>query len=303
MSERSFFFDAGEGHSLHVALFGNPGGVPVVFLHGGPGSGCNPGQRALFDPDRHFVVFVDQRGAGKSLPPRSRDANTTAHLIRDLEALRQDLTLPRWLVVGGSWGATLGLAYAQAHPAACLGLALRAVFLGTRAELEAAFVTRLSTFYPDLFAALLARAGQQAPLEAIWRQILDPDPQVHRSAAFLWYDIERALSELRPASTTHSLRAADAPLPATPFMEASYFLNDCYLQPGELLENAGKLAGIPGILLQSRYDLLCPPSGTAALAARWPEAELRLVEAAGHSVSEPGVTAALRQAIRDLSEV
>ncbi|WP_199738015.1 alpha/beta fold hydrolase [Falsigemmobacter faecalis] len=301
MSERSFFFDAGDGHRLHVVLWGKPGGVPVVFLHGGPGSGCNPGQRALFDPERHFVVFVDQRGAGQSLPRRSRAANTTAHLIGDLEALRRHLNLGRWLVVGGSWGATLGLAYAQAHPAAVSGLALRAVFLGTRAELEAAFLTRLCTFYPRLFTAFQSLAGSEDPLTAIWQQILHPDPQIHRPAAFLWYDMERAMSELRPGSEAPITRPDDAPLPATPFMEASYFLNDCYLSPGQILQNAPRLAGLPGILVQSRFDLLCPPEGTARLAALWPGAEIRMVEAAGHSLSDPGVSAALALAIADLS--
>lgn len=301
MSESSFFFDAGDGHRLHVALFGNRDGVPVVFLHGGPGSGCNPGQRALFDPERHFVVFVDQRGAGESQPSRSRVQNTTADLIADLEALRRHLNIPRWLVVGGSWGATLGLAYAQANPASVTGLALRAVFLGTRAELEAAFVTRLATFYPRLFAAFQQLAGPDDPLSSIWQQILHPDPQIHRAAAFLWYDMERAMSELRPSTEAPILRGPDAPLPATPFMEASYFLNDCYLGPDQLLRDAQHLAGIPGILVQSRFDLLCPPEGTARLAERWPDAEIRMVEAAGHSVSDPGVSAALIRAIADLS--
>ena len=299
MTEADFLFDTGAGHQLHIATWGNPDGVPVVFLHGGPGSGCNPGQRALFDAQRHFVVFVDQRGAGRSQPARSRARNTTADLIGDLEALRQHLGIPSWLVVGGSWGATLGLAYAQSHPASVRGLALRAVFLGTRRELQEVFCTRLPTFFPHLAQAFHSLAG--GDLDRIWAQILHPDPAVHRPAAWLWYDMERAMSELRPGSDRPVARAGDAALPATPFMEAWYFQNDCFLQPDQLVKGAASLGDLPGILLQSRFDLLCPPQNTARLAAVWPGAQIRMVEAAGHSVSDPGVAAALTQAIRDLS--
>ena len=300
-AERSaFYLDVGDGHRLWVQTLGNATGVPMLFLHGGPGSGCNPGQQGLFDPARHFAVFLDQRGAGKSLPPRSRAANTTQHLIADIERLRQHLGLERWLIVGGSWGATLGLAYAEQYPERVSGLALRAVFLGTRAELEAAFCRRLKDFHPDLHLALAAHLPALPPearLPALWQLILSEEPAVHVPAAHLWYDIERALSSLAPMAPPGLPRV----LPATPFMEAHYFSHDCFLADGALLANAKRLHGIPGILIQGRFDLLCPPATTAALAAVWPDAAVRMVEGAGHGLSEPGIFEALREAIDTLS--
>jgi len=298
----------GDGHELYVETVGRPDGVPAVFLHGGPGSGCQPAQRQLFDPDRFRAVFFDQRGAGRSTPRRSRNANTTAHLVADMERIRQHLGIARWLVVGGSWGATLALAYAETYPERVLGLALRSIFLGTRPELDWAFGTGLGTMRPDLYADFLAalpEAERAAPLEAYWRRILDADPEVHRPAARAWHDTEQVLSQVHPASARlidPRLRAVNEPLPATPFMEAHYFAHDCFMAPGQLLANARRLAGIRGILVQGRYDLLCPPANAYALAAAWPEAELVIAEGAGHAVTEPGMAEALRTAIASFLE-
>ncbi|MCY0093822.1 alpha/beta fold hydrolase [Hoeflea ulvae] len=300
MTSDGFHLDVGDGHAIWVAPWGNPDGVPVVFLHGGPGSGCAPSARGLFDAARCRVIFIDQRGAGRSLPARARHANTTQHLIEDIERVRQYLKIERWLVVGGSWGATLGLAYAQAHPSRVTGLGLRAVFLGTRAELVWALDTALAAFHPALHQALyapLTEDERRAPLTAIWQRILDPDPAVHTATVRAFYRAERALSELHPAQpgpdTDH--------LPASPFLEAHYFLNDCFLPPDSLLQSAASLAGIPGILVQARLDLLCPPVMSHRLAALWPDSEIRMVEAAGHSVGHEQVFAALRQAVSDLT--
>lgn len=295
---RGFHLSVGDGHALWVEAYGNPAGVPVLFLHGGPGSGCNPSQRALFDPARHWVIFVDQRGAGRSLPARSREVNTTAHLIADLERIRAHFGIARWLVVGGSWGATLALAYAQAHPAPVLGLVLRATFLGTMAELDWAFGTGLATFHPRLHAALAHQLGRDGLLATLWAQILDPDPAIHAPAARLFHQIERTLSELVPPAEN----AADgAALPATPFMEAHYFSQDCFLAPDQLLREAGRLKGIPGRIVQARYDLLCPPATAHKLLAHWPEARLTLVEAAGHSLAHPAIAAAVTEAVAGLA--
>ena len=277
----------------------------MLFLHGGPGSGCNPGQRGLFDPTRDLVIFLDQRGAGKSLPPRSRTANTLPHQITDLELVRRHLGIATWMVVGGSWGATLALAYAQAHPERVRAMALRAVFLGTRAELESAFGPRLAAFSPALYREFLAPLSPEErgdPLSAHWRRILDADPQRHRPAAWLWHDIERALAEApRPAGPLFD-RSPEPALPATPFMKAHYFSADCFLAPEALLRGAERLADIPGILLQGRCDLLCPPEMAAALAARWPKARLEIVEGAGHGLDHPAIFAGLKAAITELQE-
>ena len=303
-----FHLEVGDGHQIWLQPWGNPEGLPVLFLHGGPGSGCNPGQGALFDAARHLVIFMDQRGAGQSLPQRGRDANSTAHVLADIEKLRRHCGIERWLVVGGSWGATLALAYAQKWPERVTGLVLRATFLGTRAELDWAFGTGLRTFHPGLHAdllALLPESERADPLPALWRRILDPDPRTHRPAALGWYQVERALSELTPGVTRLASAGSDDsgpnPLPVTPFMEAHYFLNDCFLAPDALLAGAGRLSGVPGRIVQARYDLLCPPITAHRLAKAWPEAKLIMVETAGHSLGHPEVAQAVTTAIADLT--
>ncbi len=296
----------GDGHEIYVEEVGRPDGVPCLFLHGGPGSGCQPAHRRLFDLERHHAVLIDQRGAGRSRPKGLREANTTGHLIADIERVRETLGISRWLVVGGSWGATLALAYAEAHPDRVSGLVLRAVFLGTRAELQWAFVDGPRRIRPDLFAAFLAGLPpdeRDDPVSAYFRRILDPDPTVHGPAAWAWHDAERVLSEASPAAPVPrpAPERASSPLPATPFMEAHYFARACFLEPDQLLRAAGRLAGIPGIIVQGRYDLLCPPATSFALAERWPDARIVYVEAAGHAMSEPGVTAAMTGAIAALT--
>src|SRR6202165_4160480 len=265
----------GDGHEIYVESVGRADGIPAVYLHGGPGSGCQPDHRRLFDPERFHAVLFDQRGAGRSRPRGSREDNTLPHLIADMETIREHFGITRWMIVGGSWGATLALAYAQAHPARVSGIVLRATFLGTREELEGAFLDVLPRFYPDLsgdFLKLLPPQEREQPLDAYWRRILDPDPAVHRPASRAWHDTERILSEHAPgrARLDPNPLSATRQLPATPFMEAHYFQNDCFMKPGQLLTGAGKLQGIPGIIVQGRYDLLCPPSTSHALAALWP---------------------------------
>jgi proline iminopeptidase len=299
-SQSSFHLDVGDGHSIHVALWGNPAGIRTVFLHGGPGSGCQPGHRAIFDESRFCVAFIDQRGAGRSLPKGARHANTTAHLVADLERVRVRLGFDDWLVVGGSWGATLGLAYAQAHPDRVQALVLRATFLGTRAELDRAFGPTLSQFHPALYRDFVDRLPPQErgdPLHAYWRRILDPDPAIHSPAALDWYDTERILSEHAPSGSRLPAPAADRGLPSTPFMEAHYFSNECFLGPDALLNGAARLADIRGVIVQGRYDLLCPPATAQALAERWPAARIETVEAAGHSMAHPAIAAALQAAV------
>jgi len=210
------------------------------------------------------------------------------------------------MLVGGSWGATLALAYAQAHPDRVTGMVLRATFLGTRKELEDAFVDALTRFYPDLsddFLKLLPPEERAQPLDAYWRRILDSDPAVHGPFARAWHDTERILSEHAPGRVRldpASLNSTGT-LPSSPFMEAHYFQNDCFMKPDQLMAQAGKLRGIPGIIVQGRYDFLCPPSTSHALAAVWPDAEIRIVEGAGHSLYDPGVRDAVMKAIADLA--
>jgi proline iminopeptidase len=295
-----------DGHSIHVESVGREGGIPAVYLHGGPGSGCQVDHRRLFDPERFHAVLFDQRGAGRSRPKGLRDHNTLAHLIADMETIREKFSFPRWMIVGGSWGATLAVAYAQAHPERVSGIVLRATFLGTREELDGAFMKALPRFYPALsddFLGLLAENERTQPLESYWRRILDSDVAVHGPFARAWHDTERILSEVSPSRTRLDLASlkSTGPLPATPFMEAHYFANDCFMRANQLLDEAEKLKGIPGVIVQGRYDLLCPPATSHALAARWPDAELRIMEGAGHTLYDPGVRNAVMKAIADVA--
>ena len=295
-----------DGHEIYVETIGNAGGIPAVYLHGGPGSGCQPDHRKLFDPECFHAVLFDQRGAGKSRPKGGRDNNTLPHLIADLEIIRETLGFERWMIVGGSWGATLALAYAEAYPTRVSGIVLRATFLGTRAELDGAFLEALPRHYPELyqdFQSILPAGEQETLLESYWRRILDPDTAIHGPAARAWQATESILSEHTPNKTQLDLNSLNSTraLPSTPFMEAHYFQNDCFMRQGQLLAEAGKLKGIPGIIVQGRYDFLCPPSTSHALAAVWPDAEVRMVEGAGHTLYDPGVRDAVMKAIADLA--
>jgi proline iminopeptidase len=296
----------GDSHDIYVESVGRADGIPAVYLHGGPGSGCQPDHRRLFDPERFHAVLFDQRGAGRSRPKGRREANTLQHLIADMEMIREKFGFSRWMLVGGSWGATLALAYAQAHPDRVSGIVLRATFLGTRGELEGAFLDALPRFYPylnDDFVGLLPEAERAKPLDAYWRRILDADPAVHGPFARAWHDTERILSEHvsgRVRLDHHSLTSSRS-LPATPFMEAHYFQNECFMRPGQLLDEAAKLDGLPGIIVQGRYDLLCPPATAHALGAVWRDCEIRFVEGAGHTLYDPGVRDAVMKAIADIA--
>jgi proline iminopeptidase len=296
----------GDGHEIYVESMGRREGIPAVYLHGGPGSGCQPDNRQLFDLESFHAILFDQRGAGRSRPKGAREHNTLPHLIADMEVIRDKFGFERWMVVGGSWGATLALAYAEAYPKRVSGIVLRATFLGTKAEVQRAFTLTLPRFYPDLnndFLGVLPTEERCQPVDAYWHRILDPDPAIHGPAARAWHDTERVLSVHVPSRTRIDPASLNSqnPLPATPFMEAHYYSHDCSMTSDQLLRSAAKLAGIPGIIVQGRYDLLCPPSTSHALAAAWRNAEVRIVEGAGHSLYDPGVRDAVMKAIADLA--
>jgi proline iminopeptidase len=297
----------GDGHEIYVESVGRADGIAAVYLHGGPGSGCQPDHRKLFDPQRFHTVLFDQRGAGRSRPKGRRQANTLPLLIADMETIRENFGFAKWLVVGGSWGATLALAYAQAHPDRVSGIVLRATFLGTGQELDGAFLDVLPRLYPGLsedFLSVLAPEERASPLPNYYRRILDPDPAVHTPAARAWYGTESILSEHSPNRTRLDLPALSGttrPLPSTPFMEAFYFQHGCFMADGQLLAQAAKLNGIPGIIVQGRFDFLCPPSTSHALALAWRDAEVRIVEGAGHTLYDPGVRDAVMKAIADIA--
>ena len=312
-SARPVVFDSrmlamGDGHALYIEQSGNPQGIPAVLLHGGPGAGCQSAEHGLFDPQVHRAILFDQRGAGRSQPKGSLEANTTAHLVADLERIRTALGIERWLVVGGSWGSLLALAYALAHRERVLGLALRAVFAGSPQEVDWALVRGPQWFRPELWQAFLAplpEAERHDPLAAYGRRLLGEDAEASFAAARIWHDYEQALSLLQPASprlpATLAEAARAARKPETPAFEWHYIRHGFFLEGEDLLARCADLGTLPGILVQGRYDLLCPPVGAQRLADLWPGAKLQMVEAAGHSLFEPAIRQALRDAIRDLT--
>jgi proline iminopeptidase len=296
--------DVGDGHWIYVEEVGHKGGRPCLFLHGGPGSGAQHSQRAVFDPKRDHAFLIDQRAAGRSHPYLSLNANSTHHLVADIEVVRTHFGIDTWLVVGGSWGSTLALAYAERFPQHVSALVLRAIFLGSKSEVEWAFVDGPRIFRPELFHEFrdwLPEGERADPLSGYIRRLMHPDPAIHSPAAHIWNAYERALSELRPASAMLPKSFGhDARLPPTPIVEAHYIAHSFFLEPGELLANAGRLKGIPGAIIQGRYDLLCPPQNADALSRAWPDAQLTIIDNAGHAMSEPGVMEAMRAAIARL---
>jgi proline iminopeptidase len=298
--------DVGDGHWIYVEEVGRPDGTPALFLHGGPGSGSQHLHRRLFDPEIFHAFLFDQRGAGRSHPYLSLAANTTDHLVADIERIREHFGIEKWLVVGGSWGSTLALAYAERFPHRVTGLVLRAIFLGSTAEVQWAFVQGPKIFRPDLYAdwiSFLPDAERADPLHAYLAHLASADAAIQGPAARLWHDYERALSELAPSQPRLSLPVSGTGrLPPTPIIEAHYIRNDFFLKPDELLRGAKRLAGIPGAIIQGRYDLLCPPKSAEAIAEAWPGCRLTLMEKAGHAMTEAGVMEAMYEAARTLAQ-
>ncbi|WP_455374334.1 prolyl aminopeptidase [Limibacillus halophilus] len=282
-------------HHIHWEVCGNPDGVPAVFLHGGPGAGCSPDHRRFFDPKHYRMLLFDQRGAGRSRPYGEARDNTTQHLIADIEALRSLLGVEKWLVFGGSWGSTLSLAYAQAHPEAVSALVLRGIFLGRKSEIDW-FLFGMRQIFPeawDDFIGQLPKTERDDPLTHYHRRIMDPDPKVHLPAAQAWAAYEGRCVTLLPSPTTVRAFGGAATALALARMEAHYFMNGCFLDEGELLARIDRLAGIPASIIQGRYDVVCPPISAHELKLAWPEAELVMVPDAGHSAMEPGIARAL----------
>jgi proline iminopeptidase len=282
-------------HRMYWETSGNPAGIPVVFLHGGPGAGSTPKHRRFFDPAAYRIVVYDQRGAGRATPLGELRDNTTLHLVDDLERLRVHLGIDAWLVFGGSWGSTLALAYAEAHPRRCLGLILRGIFLCRRSEIQW-FLYGLRDIFPEhweRFAGFLPAAERGDLLGAYHRRLVDPDPGVHLPAAKAWSVYEGACSTLLPSPETVDYFAGDVVALGLARMEAHYFKHDVFLPDNALLANAHRLQGIPGVIVQGRYDAVCPPISAHELARAWPEAEYEIIPDAGHSAWEPGICAAL----------
>lgn len=288
--------DTGDGHSVYWEMCGNPQGKPAVFLHGGPGAGCSPEHRRLFDPARYCVVLFDQRGCGRSLPNACLENNTTWDLVADMERLRTQLGLGQWLVFGGSWGSTLALAYAQTYPQRVSDLVLRGIFTLRRAELHWYYQEGASWIFPDLWEEYLAPipVDERSDLIAAYRRRLtSADPMQQLQAARAWSLWEGRTSRLLPDADSGAKFGSDAFALAFARIENHYFVHEGWFEPGQLIREASKLQGIPAVIVQGRYDV-CTPARTAwDLHRAWPEAELRIVDDAGHAFNEPGILAEL----------
>lgn len=299
----SFMMDVGDGHSIYVEQCGNPNGAPVVVLHGGPGGGCSPMMRRFFDPDVFRVVLFDQRGCGRSKPHACVDANTTWHLVADIEAIRQQLGISNWGVFGGSWGATLSLIYAQTHPDRVNQLILRGVFLMTQAELDWFYGGGAGKFWPDLWADFCAPipADEQGDLIAAYhRRLFTGITADEARFAAPWSAWENALASLD--NDGHSRASAPTFARAFARLENHYFQNKGFLETdGQILRDMPRIADIPGTIVQGRYDMICPPVSAQALHQAWPGSQLHMVPRAGHAMSEPGISAELVRATKAYS--
>ena len=280
-------------HEIYFEESGNPQGRPVVFVHGGPGGGTEPKQRRYFDPERYRIVLFDQRGCGRSTPHASLERNTTWHLVADMEAIRERLGLERWMLFGGSWGSTLSLAYALRHPERVTALVLRGIFLLRRREIDWFYQEGASRIFPDAWEAYLAEippAERGDLLAAYHRRLTSDDPATRIRAARAWSVWEGSTSRLFPDPELIARTGEDTFAIAFARIECHYFVNRGFLESdGWLLAQAGRLRGIPGVIVQGRYDVVCPMESAWALHRAWPEAQLRIVPDAGHSASEPGI--------------
>ena len=295
----------GDGHSLYWEESGRPDGVPVVLLHGGPGAGACAVHRQFFDPSHYRIIIFDQRGAGRSTPAASVVANTTAHLIADIERLREQLRIEHWIVFGGSWGATLALAYAEEHPERAMALVLRGIFLGMPSEVEW-FLYGMRSFFPERwreFAEFIPEAERDDLLAAYHHRLMSPDPATHLPAARHWSLYESACSTLLPNPALLADAASDRMALSLARIEAHYFTAKLFLPENTLLANIGRVRSIPGVIVQGRYDVVCPPATAEALHRAWPEAEYHLVPDAGHSAFEPGIRSRLVAAMEALKRL
>lgn len=292
-------------HTLYVEECGNPTGLPVIFLHGGPGAGLATYHRRFFDPARYRIVLFDQRGAGRSTPFADLTDNTTWHLVADIEAIREQLGIERWVVFGGSWGSTLGLAYAQTHPERVLGLVLRGIFLCRPAEIRWFYEEGgVSWILPEKwqrYAAVIPPEERGEMMEAYWRRLSSDDEAIRLAAAQAWGAWEGGSITLEESPETEATFASPEIAVSLARIEAHYFRHQGWLEPDQLLRDVAKIRHIPATIVHGRYDIICPAKSACDLAAAWPEADFHIV-LAGHAASEPAIVDQLVRATDKLAD-
>jgi proline iminopeptidase len=287
-------------HELYYEQCGNPEGFPVVFLHGGPGGGLDKNYRRFFDPESYRIILFDQRGSGRSLPHACLEDNTTWHLVADIEALREKFGIEKWMVFGGSWGSTLSLAYAETHPDRVTGLILRGIFLCRKKEIDWFYQSGASNIFPDAWEEYL----KPIPVDergdmigAYHRRLISEDEKVRLEAARAWSVWEGSTSKLFPDADLVAHFDEPAAALSLARIECHYFMHNSFMEgDNQLIDNVGKIRHIPGVIVQGRYDVVCPMTSAWELHRAWPEAELRITPDAGHSALEPGNVSALVEA-------
>ena len=297
--------DVGDGNSIYMEISGKKDGIPVIFLHGGPGGHCRSEHHGLFDPKTFKSIIYDQRGCGKSKPYRTTEKNNTQTLVNDIEKIRDFLKIDKFLVVGGSWGATLALCYAISHPENVLGIVLRSVFLGMMSEIQWAFVDAPKNFAPELFKEFinfLDINDQTDPINSYVKKIQLENSHLH---SWVWHDYERILSQINPDS--HKFEKIDLiknreGMPNSPFMETYFIKNKFFIEDNYILNNVNKISNIPGYIVQGRYDLICPPVNAFKLTEGWKNSKIKFVNTAGHSSSDEGIMSNLFTALKEIIE-
>ena len=296
----------GKPHVLYVEECGNPNGVPVVFLHGGPGAGCEPHHRRYFNPEKYRIVLFDQRGCGRSKPHAELSANTTWDLVGDMEIIRNKLGIERWMVFGGSWGSTLALAYSETYPEKVTGLVLRGIFLARKRDIDWFYQWGTRYLFPDYwqdFEAPVAEADRHDMVPAYYKLLTSNDEQIRLRAAHAWSVWEgRTATLLHDEGVVGHFSATHTAL-SLARIECHYFMHDSYFRPNQLVEDAHKLKDIPGYIVHGRYDVICPVEQAWELYRAWPSAKLNIIADAGHSVVEKGITDALIAATDELGDM
>lgn len=296
---RHFMLPVEPPHSLYVEECGSPKGIPVVFLHGGPGAGCEPWHRRFFDPERFRIILFDQRGSGRSTPHASLEANTTQALVQDMERIRTHLGIDKWLVFGGSWGSTLALVYAESFPERVSGLVLRGIFLCRPHEIEWFYQSGADRLFPDYWAEFVAPIPESERgdlLHAHYRRLTGDDEIARMASAKAWSVWEGRCSTLLPKQSVVEFFGNPYTALSLSRIEAHYFIHDSFLRSDQILSDAGALRDIPGVIVQGRYDVVCPLQSAWELSHSWAGASLEIVPDAGHSATEPGIVNALIKA-------
>lgn len=294
-----FRLQVDEVHELYIEECGNPDGLAVAFIHGGPGAGCENWHRQFFDPEVYRIVLFDQRGSGRSTPHASLDKNTTQHLVADMEQIRQHLGIDRWILFGGSWGSTLSLVYAQTHPGRVLGLILRGIFLCRPREIRWFYQEGANRIFPDYWESFIEHIPEDERndlLHAHYRRLIGEDEVARMASAKAWSIWEGRTSNLHPKKSVVDFFGSAHTALSLARIEAHYFVNHTFLESDQILKNAHTLQDIPGIIVHGRYDIVCPIESAWDLHKAWPQSILEIIPDAGHSASEPGIIDALVRA-------